>query len=69
MLHQQTNQPVSLIWYKTASDSDTTLLEFWGMWNTPALPLHPGLFWNRGVVLVRISSSGQLEISNYLQYL
>ena len=47
----------------------TLVLELWAMRSTSSLPLLPGPFWPRVVVLVRVSSMGQIEQFNHLLYL
>ena len=53
-------QQVSWIW-KKLFDDEAPALEIWGMWNTPMLPLLPGLFWSGVVAPDRILSMGQIE--------
>ena len=38
------------------------MLEFWGMWNTPSLPLLPGPLLSRVVAPDRVLSMGQIEL-------
>ena len=38
------------------------ILELWGMWSTPSLPLIPGLLWPRQSVPVRVPSMGPTEL-------
>ena len=37
------------------------MLEIWGMWSTPSLPLLPGPLWPGVVVPDRVLSMGQIE--------
>ena len=37
------------------------MLELWGMWTTPLLPILPGSLWSRGVAPDRVLSMGQIE--------
>ena len=39
------------------------MLEFWGMWSTPSLPLLPGPLWPGVVVPDRVLSMGQIELN------
>ena len=39
------------------------MLEFWGMWSTPSLPLLPGPLWPRVVASDRVLSMGQIEVN------
>ena len=48
------------------SDGEAWVLEIWGMWSTPSLPLP---LWPGVVVPVRVSSMGQIEIFNHFLYL
>ena len=48
------------------SDDEVQVLESWGIWNTPSLPLLSGPLWPEVVVLVRVSSMGQIELFNHL---
>ena len=39
------------------------MLELWGMWSNPSLPLLPGPLWLRVVALDRILCMGQIELN------
>ena len=43
------------------SDCEAQVLELWGMWSTPLLPLLPGLLWPRVVASDRVLYMGQIE--------
>ena len=49
------------------SDSETPVLDLWGMWSTPSLALLSGPLWLRVVVPVRVVVMNQIEIFNNLQ--
>ena len=51
------------------SDGEASVLELWGMWSSPSLPLLPGPLWPRVVVPVRVLSMVQIELFNHLVYL
>ena len=38
------------------------MLELWGMWSTPSLPLLPGPLWTEVVVPDKVLSIGQIEL-------
>ena len=40
------------------------MLELWGMWSTPLLPLFAGPLWPRVVASDRVLSKGQIELSD-----
>ena len=46
-----------------SSDGKALALEIWGMWSTPSLPLLPGPLWSGVVVLDRVLSMGQIELT------
>ena len=48
---------------------ESPVLETWGLWSTPLLPLLPDPLWPSKVVSVRIPSMGQIEIFDNLLYL
>ena len=48
------------------SASETPVLELWGMWSTPSLPLLPGPLRSGIVVSVMVQSMGQIELFNHL---
>ena len=48
------------------SDDEASVLELWGMWSTPSLPLLPGPLSPGVVVLVKILSKGQVELFDQL---
>ena len=48
------------------SDGEAPVLECWGMWSTLSLLLIQGPFRLKVVVLVRVSSIGQIELFNHL---
>ena len=39
----------------------SVMLELWGMWSTPSLPLLPGPLWSGVVAPDRVLSIGQIE--------
>ena len=43
-------------------DSEALVFEFWGIWSTPSLPLLLSSLWSGVVVVVRVSSMGQIEL-------
>ena len=50
--------------HDTKSDGEVpAMLELWGMWNTPSLPLLPGPLWPKIVALDRALSMGQIELN------
>ena len=40
------------------------MLELWGMWSTPSLPLLPGSLWPGVVAPDRVLFMGQIELSD-----
>ncbi len=42
------------------------MLELWGMWSTPSLPLLPDPLWPREVAPDRVLSMGQIELNHLL---
>ena len=42
------------------------MLELWGMWSTPSLPLLPGPFWPKTVAPDWALSTGYIELAAYL---
>ena len=42
--------------------SEAPVLELWGIWSTPSLPLLPGQFWPRMVVPVKVPSIDQIKL-------
>ena len=46
------------------SDSEASVLDLWGMWSVPSLPLLSGLLCPGVVVPVRVSYRGQIELFN-----
>ena len=42
------------------------MLELWGMWSTPSMPLLPGPLWPGVVAPDRVLSNGQIEPSSVL---
>ena len=42
------------------------MLELWGMWSTPLLPLLPGPLWPRMVAPDWALSMGEIELTAYL---
>ena len=42
------------------------VLELWGIWSTPSLPLLPGPLWLGIVAPDRVLSMGQIELTAYL---
>ena len=44
------------------SDGGASVLELWGIQNTPSLRLLSGPFWHRALIPVRVLSMGQLEL-------
>ena len=44
------------------SDDETPVLELWGMWSTPSLPLLTGPFWPGGVAPDRVLSMDQIKL-------
>ena len=55
--------------YDIKSDGEASVVELWGMWSTPLMPLFPVPLWPRVVVPVRVLSMGQIELFNHLLYL
>ena len=51
------------------SDDEAPVMEPWGMWSTPSLPLLPCPHRSGVVVPVRVSSMGQIERFDYSLYL
>ena len=51
------------------SDHDTPVLDLWGMWSNPTLPLLPSPLWPGPVVPDRVLSMAQIEISDNFLYL
>ena len=51
------------------SDDEASVLELWGIWSIPLLPLHTGSLWPEVVVLVWVSSVGQIKLFNNLLHL
>ena len=41
--------------------AEASVLELWGMWNIPSLPLFPSPFWPEVIVPVRVPSLDQIE--------
>ena len=56
------------MWLLTASDSEASFLELWGMWGTHSLQLLPVPLWPKVIELVRVPSVGQIELFNNLLY-
>ena len=53
--------------YDTESfDGEAQVLELWGIWDTPSMPLFPSQLWTRVVIPVRVQSMDQIELFNYL---
>ena len=48
------------------SDGETPILELWGMWTTPSLPLLPGPLWSGVAVPARVLSLDQIKLFNHL---
>ena len=44
------------------SDGEAPVLELWGMWHTPLLPLLPGWLWTGVLAPDRVLSIGQMEL-------
>ena len=42
------------------------MLELWGIWSTPTLPLLPGPLWPRVVAPERALSTSEIELTEYL---
>ena len=51
---------------KQSDGEAPVILELWGMWNTPSLPLLPGVLWPGVVALDSVLSMGQIEINSVL---
>ena len=51
------------------SDGEAPVLELWGMWSIPSLPLLSDSLWPRMILPVRVLSMGQIELFNHLLYL
>ena len=47
-------------------DEVPVILELWGMWSPPSLPLLPGPLWPGVVVPDRVLSMGQIRLTAYL---
>ena len=49
------------------SDGEDPVLELWGMWSTPSLPLLPGPFWSRVIIPNSLiyGSNGTVKPLNY----
>ena len=45
-----------------SSDSDSLVLEHWGIWSTPSLLLLPGCLWPKVVAPDMFISMGQIEL-------
>ena len=48
------------------SYGEALVLEFWGMWSTPSLPVTPCSLWPEKEIPVKIPSIGQIELFNHL---
>ena len=44
------------------SDDDASVLELWGIWNTPSLSLLPDSLWSRKAVPVKGLAMGQIKL-------
>ena len=43
-------------------EGEAPVLELWGVWSTPSLPLLPVLLWPNMILHVRVASMGQIEL-------
>ena len=59
----------SWVSHSPESDGKVPVLKLWGMWSTPSQPLLQGPLWPGVLVLFRVPSMSQIEISNHSQYL
>ena len=57
---------VSWVWHSTTSDGETPVLELWGMWSIPSLPLLSDLLWLGVALPARVPSSSQIKLFNPL---
>ena len=55
--------------YHTKPSDEAPVLEFWGMWKAPSLPLLPGSLWFEVAVPVMFPSMCQIGVFNHLLYL
>ena len=56
----------SWVWYLSTDDHEASVLEVWGMWSIPSLPVP---LWPWMAVPVSVLSIGQIEPFNHLLYL
>ena len=56
----------SWIWYQSAFGGEAPVLEIWGIWRAPSLPLIPGPLWPGMIQPVRVPYIGQIEQFNHL---
>ena len=47
---------------KQSDDEVSAMLELWGMWSTPSLPLLSGPLWSRVVASDKVLSIDQIEL-------
>ena len=62
-LHRGKNLPNECPGYDTKQSEVPVMLELWGMWSTPSLPLLPGPLWSGMVAPDRVLSMGQIELN------
>ena len=55
---------VSCVWHFTTSNVEASVLGIWGLWSNISCLLLSGPLWPRVVVPVRVSSTGQIELSD-----
>ena len=61
--------PITVLGMTLNQHAKASILELWGMQNSPYLLLLPGPLWSEVLVSVRVPFIGQIEMFNHLLYL